>query len=139
MDNELSSLTSDDFQVQLEQLQKIEAEEKARELVKQEIFLDYSYQEIIKKGVSGFMEFYVIITGDDKTMTTRAKRDVVLSLAKSDLLRDLTFITLFSLGTKSVSLSFRIVYFIICLNLNCFIHIYKLNLHFYFKILNLTK
>ena len=48
MINELSSITTEDPQVQVDQLRKAEAEEKARELVKQEIFLDYSYQEIIK-------------------------------------------------------------------------------------------
>ena len=103
MDNELSSLASDDLQLPLEQRQKAEAEKKARELFKQETSVDFSYQEIIEMGGTGFMQVYLIITHDKKTMKTRAKRDVVLSLAKSDLLRDLTFLDfLFSESKASV-------------------------------------
>ena len=86
MDNELSLLTSNDLQVQLNQLRKAEAEKKARELLKQETSVDCSYQEIIEDGFSGFLHIYVQVTADFKTMTTTAKQDVVLSLAKSDLL-----------------------------------------------------
>ena len=92
MGNELSTLTTDDLQVQLEQLQKTEAEEKARELLKQETTYDETYQGLIKEGLTGFMQSYLIITVDFETMTVRAKRDVVLSLAKYDLLRDLKFL-----------------------------------------------
>ena len=91
MGNELSRMTTDDLQVQLEQLEKIEVEEKARELLKQETSNDVSYQALIENGVSGYMQGYLISTVDAKTMTTTAKRDVVLSLAKFDLLRDLAF------------------------------------------------
>ena len=49
MGNELSSLTADDLQVQLEQLQKAETEDNARELLKQEISADYSYQRLIEE------------------------------------------------------------------------------------------
>ena len=119
-------MTTDDLQVQLEQLEKIEAEEKARELLKQETSYDSSYQEIIKKGGTGFMEAYVEVTADFKTMTTTAKRDVVLSLAKSDLLRDLA---LFLLEIKGVSFRFQlnlqILNSIVCFNLSCFIPIYN--------------
>ena len=93
MDDELS--TTEDLQIQLEQLQQTEAEEKARELLKQETSIDISYQEIIEENDSGFMDAYIQLTGDPKTMTTRAKQDVVLSFAKSDLLRDLTFLLRF--------------------------------------------
>ena len=91
MGSELSTLTADDLQVQLEQLQKAETEDNARELLKQEISADYSYQRLIEENFTGYMHAYVCDTVDFKTMTTRAKRDVVLSLAKSDLLRDQTF------------------------------------------------
>ena len=91
MGNELSTLTTDDLQVQLDQLQKTEAEEKARELFKQETSVDFSYQSLIDDGLTGFTHAYVAINADFKTMTTTAKQDVVLSLAKSDLSRDLTF------------------------------------------------
>ena len=84
-------MTTDDLQAQLEQLQKTEVEEKARELFEKETSYDNSYQELIDKGRSGFMEAYVFHTVDFKTMTTTAKRDVLLSLAKFDLLRDLAF------------------------------------------------
>ena len=86
MGNELSSLTSNDLQVQLNQLRKAEAEKTARELLKQETSVDISYQELFEKGSSGFLHFYVGVKADFKTMTTTAKQDVVLSLAKSDLL-----------------------------------------------------
>ena len=89
MGNELSTLTTDDLQDQLEQLQRTEAEEIARELLKQETSVDISYQKIIEKGGNGFMGVYVHVNADGKTMTTRARRDVLLSLAKYDLLRDL--------------------------------------------------
>ena len=91
MGNWLSSLISNDRQVQLEQLPKTEVEGKARELLKQEISDDFSYQELIEMDFTGFMQGYLLDTVDEKTMTTRARRDVVLFLAKSDLLRDLTF------------------------------------------------
>ena len=64
MGNELSTLTTDDLQVQLEQLQKTEAEEKARELLKQETSYDISYEKIIEKGGTGFMEAYVQDSAD---------------------------------------------------------------------------
>ena len=115
MDNELSLLSSDDLQVQLEQRQKAEAEKRARELLKQETSYDYSYQEIIKRDGFGFMQVYLLITTDKKTMTTKAKRDVVLSLAKYDLLRDLAF-CLLRLGNVSFKLQF--VNLIVCLNLS---------------------
>ena len=91
MDHEPSSITTDDLEVQLDQVQKTEAGKKARELLKLEASVDFSYQQIIEKGFTGFMHAYVFFTADYKTMTTRAKRDVVLSLAKFDLLRDQTF------------------------------------------------
>ena len=85
MINELSSITTEDPQVQVDQLRKAEAEEKARELFKHETSHDISYRKIIEKSGTGFMEAYIYITADFKTMTTRAKRNVVLALAKSDL------------------------------------------------------
>ena len=91
MGNELSTLTADDLQVQLEQLQKTEAEDNARELLKQEISANYSYQRLLEEDFIGYMHAYVCDTVDFKTMTSRAKGDVILSLAKSDLLRDQTF------------------------------------------------
>ena len=85
MSNELSTLTTDDIQVQLELIQKTEAEEKARELLNQETSYDYSYQKLIESGCTGFMHAYIHVTADYKAMTTKAQRDVVLSLAKYDL------------------------------------------------------
>ena len=116
MGNELSSLTSDDLQVQLEQLQKTEAEEKARELLKKETSYDLSYQKLIKKKKTGFMQVYVYKTADFKTMTTTAKRDVVLSLAKSDLLRDLTFSKFLFSDSKAVYNKKFLVVCYSCLN-----------------------
>ena len=78
--------TSDNLQ--LEQSKKVEVEQKARELLKRETTIDISYENIIKKGLTGFMQAYLVVTVDDKTMTTKAKGEVVLNLAKSDLLRD---------------------------------------------------
>ena len=43
------------------------------------------------------MDAYVQVSGDVKTITTKAKHDVALALAKSDLLRDQTFFILFDL------------------------------------------
>ena len=109
MGNEPSSITADDLQVELEQQLdqlghylahclyhlRVEAEKKAGELFKQETSFYISYQEITKKGYSGFMQAYLQATVDKNTMTTRAKRDVALSLAKYDLLWDLTFVSFF--------------------------------------------
>ena len=100
MENKLSTLTTDDLQIQLEQLRKVEAEAKARELFKQELSAHCpSYQEVIEKfAFTGFMHAYTRFTADVKTMTTRAKQDVVLSLAKSDLSTGQTF---FFVNTKA--------------------------------------
>ena len=91
MDNNLSSIATDDLQVQHEQLRKVEAEKKARKLLKQETSDDYSYEQLIEKHFNGFMHFYVKKTANYKEMTTSAKRDVVLSLAKIDLLGNQIF------------------------------------------------
>ena len=99
MDSDLFSMTTDDLQVQPEQLRKAEVEEKALKLLKREtlesqkalphLALDYhSYQKYNEKGYTGFMHVYVNKTANPKTMTTSAKRDVMLFLAKFDLLRD---------------------------------------------------
>ena len=85
MGNELSQLIPDDLQVQLEQLQKLEAEQKARELLVRETTVDRSYQQIIQRGFTGFVETYLKATVDYNTMTTRANQKVVISLAKFDL------------------------------------------------------
>ena len=100
MGNELSRLTADDLRIQLESNQEIiesvvkliilQAEAKARKLLKKELSAEISYQEIIGSRGTGFMDVYVGMTVDFKTMTTRAKRDVVLSLAKADLSRGQT-------------------------------------------------
>ena len=81
MGNELSSITADDLQIQLDHLQKAAPEEFARTLLKHETAKDFSYKEIIEKGDNGFMNFYVRVTTNLKTLTTTAKQDVVLSLA----------------------------------------------------------
>ena len=103
MGNELSTLTTDDLQVQLKQLQKVEAETKARILFKQETVetYDFSYQQFIAGGFAGYMNGYVAKTADMKTMTTRAKRDVVLTLAKYDLFGDLTFFRIIRSNLKA--------------------------------------
>ena len=99
MGNWLATLAIKYFQFLVEQIQKTEAEKNARELLIHEIPFHYSYesyQEIIEyEPWTGFMCYYVYVTAEFETMTTTAKRDVVLSLAKSDLLRDLTFIRVF--------------------------------------------
>ena len=102
MGNELSSLTTDDRQLQINQRRKAKAEKKARELLNQETSYDYSYQELIEKDFTGYMEAYVEVTKDVKTMTTRAKREVVLSLAKYDLLKGSHFYNIFCLKSKSL-------------------------------------
>ena len=43
------------------------------------------------------MDAYVQYSGDVKTITTKAKHDVALALAKSDLLRGQTFFYSFSI------------------------------------------
>ena len=87
MGNELSSLTTDDLKVQFEYLQRTLAEETARKLLKYETSIDTTYGELIAKGDIGFMHAYIKSTADVKTLTTRADRDVVISLAKCDLLK----------------------------------------------------
>ena len=69
----------------------IKIEQKARELLKREISFDHTYQELIEDNFTGFMDAYVKLSGDDKTMTTGAKQALVLDLAKKDKLRDQTF------------------------------------------------
>ena len=116
MSDELSSLTSEDLQVQLNQLRKAEAEDKARELFKQELSFDISYQLLIEKGeeegpfkgITGFMHIYVMAAVDLDTITTTAKRDVVLSLAKSDLLRDLAFISFSCSDSKPLVITYKL-------------------------------
>ena len=116
MGNELSCLTSDDLQVQVNQLSKAETEEKAHELLKQETSYDNSYRNLIENDFTGFMEAYVYKTADFKTMTTRARRDLVLFLAKSDLLRDLTFSKFLFSDSKAVYNKKFLVVCYSCLN-----------------------
>ena len=69
MGNELSALTADDLRVQLEASREIieglirlivqQAEKKARKLLDQGITFDVSYQEILEKGATGYMQVYV--------------------------------------------------------------------------------
>ena len=92
MDNTLSTTTNDDPHIQLEQLKKSEVEQKGRDLLKRETTVDISYSQIIEKGLTGFMQAYIIISVNDKTMSTKAKQEVVINLAESDLSRDQTLI-----------------------------------------------
>ena len=116
MGNEISTLTDEDLRIQLESYQETidsvvkqmlsQAEENARKLLKQETSaVPYqeqfnvsheqlnksSYQELIEDKLTGFMQVYTGYMADYKTMTTQAKRDVILALAKFDLFGDQTF------------------------------------------------
>ena len=87
---------------------KKEAEKRARKLLKKETSIDISYQELNELGThsnqigTGFMHAYLIDTHNLKTMTTTAKRDVLISLAKSDLFRDPSFNRFFFSDSKKL-------------------------------------
>ena len=75
------------------QRDKAEIEEESRKILKRELNLDNkdvpSYEWMRSKGLKGFLLNYLHLTKNDETLTTTAKANIVKTLSKNDLLRDL--------------------------------------------------
>ena len=73
-----------------EQRSKAEIESDSQEIIKRELNRDApSYEEIKSVGAIGFSFYYLCYTRNYETLTTTAKSDIVRTLSKNDLLRDL--------------------------------------------------
>ena len=64
-------------------------EKESQEIIKRELSKDApSYKKIKLNGFTGFLHYYLKFTGNDDTLTTTAKFDIVETLSKNDLSRD---------------------------------------------------
>ena len=68
---------------------KAEVEKESQEIIKREFSRDRSYEYVKSNGWTGFLDYYLCQTENEETLTTNAKTDVVQTLSKNDLLRDL--------------------------------------------------
>ena len=64
-------------------------EQNAQQLIKKVLSLDApSYEELIRKRFTGFMDFYLQLSRNDQIMSTTADMNVTIELASIDQLRD---------------------------------------------------
>ena len=71
---------------------KAEIELESKETIKRELNLDAPSYETLRSyenPYTGFLHIYLRFTRNDETLTTNAKSDIVKTLSKNDLLRDL--------------------------------------------------
>ena len=60
-------------------------EQEAQQLIKQHLSRDApSYQELVQRRFTGFMNYYLAYSTNDQTMSTTADYDVTMQLATID-------------------------------------------------------